>query len=83
MKQGFVLQQVQHVAQVTLSHHMYFQLYGTPPEYIEGSIRITFGEHNTKDDVDFLINNLEKFIKELREKQNRNFVQNEWSELLN
>lgn len=38
----------------------------TPPEYINGSIRVTFGEDNTKEDVDYLIENLEKSINELR-----------------
>lgn len=47
---------------------MYFQQYGTPKEYINGSIRTTFGEHNTKEDVDYLLNNLERCVNELREK---------------
>ena len=29
-------------------------------------IRVTFGEDNTKEDVDYLIENLEKSINELR-----------------
>lgn len=45
---------------------MYYLQYGTAPEYIEGSLRITFGEHNTKEDVDFLIDNLERIVNELR-----------------
>ena len=39
---------------------------GLKPEYLEGSLRVTFGEENTKEDVDFLINNLEKIVKECR-----------------
>ena len=38
----------------------------TPLEYINGSIRTTFGEHNTREDVDYLIDNIEKSINELR-----------------
>lgn len=33
---------------------------GIPINYINGSLRVTFGEENTKDDVDFLIENLVK-----------------------
>lgn len=40
---------------------------GTPNEYLDGSLRTTFGECNTKEDVDFLIENLERIVKELRE----------------
>lgn len=40
---------------------------GTPSEYLEGSLRTTFGECNTKEDVDFLIENLERAVMELRE----------------
>ncbi len=31
---------------------------GCPKEYIQGSLRVTFGEENTKEDVDYLIKNL-------------------------
>ena len=40
---------------------------GVPSEYIDGSLRTTFGESNTKEDIDFLVDNLEKVVKELRE----------------
>ena len=40
---------------------------GTPGEYIDGSLRTTFGECNTKADIDFLVDNLERIVKELRE----------------
>lgn len=40
---------------------------GTTSEYIEGSLRTTFGECNTKEDVDFLVDNLERVVNELRE----------------
>ena len=39
---------------------------GLRPEYLEGSLRTTFGEENTKEDVDFLIDNLEKIVKDCR-----------------
>lgn len=39
---------------------------GVPKEYINGSLRTTFGEHNTKEDVDFLLDNLEIIVTELR-----------------
>ena len=40
---------------------------GTPSEYIEGSLRTTFGERNTREEVDYLLDNLERIVKELRE----------------
>lgn len=51
---------------ITAPSHVLLSI-GTPAEYINGSLRVTFGEHNTKEDVDFLLYNLEKSIKELRE----------------
>lgn len=39
---------------------------GVPYDYINGTLRVTFGEENTKEDVDFLIDNLCKIIEELR-----------------
>ena len=39
---------------------------GTPIDYINGSLRVTFGEENTKDDVDFLIDNIERIVKEIK-----------------
>ncbi len=39
---------------------------GVKPEYLDGSLRITFGEENTKEDVDYLVDNLEKIVKECR-----------------
>ena len=39
---------------------------GLRPEYLEGSLRTTFGEENTKEDVDFLIDNVEKIVKDCR-----------------
>lgn len=38
----------------------------TPKEYIDGSLRTTFGYKNTKEEIDFFIDNLEKIIKDLR-----------------
>jgi len=39
---------------------------GVPKEYINGSLRTTFGEHNTREDIDFLLDNLKRIIEELR-----------------
>lgn len=35
---------------------------GLRPEYLQGSLRITFGEENTKADVDYLVSSLKKII---------------------
>lgn len=35
---------------------------GLEPEYLQGSLRITFGEENTKEDVDYLVNCLTEII---------------------
>ena len=35
---------------------------GVEPEFIQGSLRVTFGEENTKEDVDYLIKNLKEII---------------------
>ena len=40
---------------------------GLEKEMSHGSLRITIGEENTKDDIDFLVEQLEDIIKELRE----------------
>ena len=39
---------------------------GLEQEYLQGSLRITFGKENTKEDVDFLIKNLEEITKTWR-----------------
>lgn len=39
---------------------------GLTPDWIKGALRVTFGEFNTKEEVDYLINNLEKAVKKLR-----------------
>ena len=39
---------------------------GLLPEYINGTLRVTFGEKNTKEDVDFLIENLCRIVNEIR-----------------
>ena len=41
---------------------------GVDWEYAKGSLRITIGEENTKEDIDFLVDNLEKIVRELRKK---------------
>lgn len=39
---------------------------GLPYELAKGSLRITFGESNTKEDVDKLVDNLVEIVSELR-----------------
>lgn len=39
---------------------------GLTPEFLQGSLRITFGEENTIDDVDYLVDNLKQIIEECR-----------------
>ena len=39
---------------------------GLGAEYLQGSLRVTFGNENTKEDIDYLIKNLEKIIKTWR-----------------
>ena len=39
---------------------------GLGAELAYGSLRATFGEDNTKEDVDFLVNNLDRIVKKLR-----------------
>jgi len=39
---------------------------GIEPQIAISSLRVTFGKHNTKEDVDFLIDSIEEIVKELR-----------------
>lgn len=39
---------------------------GLGAEYLQGSLRVTFGNENTKEDIDYLIKNLEEIIKTWR-----------------
>ena len=39
---------------------------GLEPEYLQGSLRTTFGEENTKEQIDYLIQNLKSIVKECR-----------------
>ena len=39
---------------------------GLKPEYLESSLRITFGEENTKEDIDYLVDNLEEIVNKCR-----------------
>lgn len=41
---------------------------GLMPKFLNGTIRFTFGMDNTKTDIDYLIDELEKTVKELRNK---------------
>lgn len=39
---------------------------GLNEDMIRGALRVTFGEFNTRDDVDYLVENLERCVKKLR-----------------
>ena len=39
---------------------------GLTSEYAEGTLRVTFGDENTKEDVEYLVENLTQIIKEIR-----------------
>lgn len=41
---------------------------GLDREWLEGTIRITLGDENTKEDIDYLVVNLIKITNELRNK---------------
>lgn len=42
---------------------------GLQPETAMGALRTTFGRENTREDVDYLIDNLDRIVKELRNKK--------------
>ena len=42
---------------------------GLEPELALGALRVTFGKENTIEDVDYLVENLEKIVKEIRNKE--------------
>ncbi len=39
---------------------------GVTSEYAEGTLRVTFGDENTKEDVEYLVENLTQIVKEIR-----------------
>lgn len=39
---------------------------GLTSEYAEGTLRVTFGDENTKEDVEYLVDNLIQIVKEIR-----------------
>ena len=39
---------------------------GLPSEYAEGTLRVTLGEDNTKEDINYLVESLAEIIKEIR-----------------
>ena len=43
-------------------------VYKRQSEYAEGTLRVTFGDENTKEDVEYLVENLIKIVKEIRNK---------------
>ena len=45
---------------------------GLQSELAHSSLRVTFGESNTKEDVDYLVNNLVEIVRELRKKRRMN-----------
>lgn len=40
---------------------------GLPSEIAQGALRVTFGDDNTKEEVDYLVENLEEIVRRLRE----------------
>ena len=52
----------------TLPSHVLTAI-GLTSEYAEGTLRVTFGEDNTKEDVEYLIENLANIVKEIRTNQ--------------
>ena len=44
---------------------------GVESEFAQGSLRVTIGEENTKEDIDYLVNCLEEIINELRSKNRK------------
>ena len=47
------------------SSHVLTQI-GVPSVYERGSLRVTFGKNNTKEEVDYLIENLKIIINKIR-----------------
>lgn len=41
---------------------------GLTSEYAEGTLRVTFGDENTKEDVEYLVENLTQIVKEIKNK---------------
>ena len=41
---------------------------GVTSEYAEGTLRVTFGDENTQEDVEYLVDNLTQIVKEIRNK---------------
>ena len=41
---------------------------GLAPEVAEGTLRITFGKDNTREDVEYLVNSLEESISKIKNK---------------
>ena len=39
---------------------------GLPSEYAEGTLRVTFGDENTKEDVEYLVENLAQIVKKIK-----------------
>lgn len=39
---------------------------GLPPEIANGALRVTFGDDNTKEDVDYLVDSLVEIVEKLR-----------------
>lgn len=50
----------------SLDPHMYYWQLGLPHEIAHGSLRITIGKYNTKEEVDYLLDNLEEIVARLR-----------------
>lgn len=63
-----MLQQEVHAVHGTSNPSHVLLAIGIPKELAYGSLRITIGEENTKDDIDFLLRNLERIIPKITKK---------------
>ena len=61
-----MLQLVVHAAHGSSTPSHVLLAIGLPQNLAYGSLRITLGEENTKEDIDFLVEQLVKIISELR-----------------
>ena len=61
----FAVQQAVPVLLALLTLHMYSAI-GVPPEIAQGSLRLTLGDANTEEDVDYVLEVLPQVVEKLR-----------------
>ena len=64
-QKDFLLQQVQPVVQEIQSLHVLTAI-GLDKSLADSSLRVSFGDLNTKEDTEFLINNIVNFYKKIK-----------------